>query len=116
SEPEPDTSRRRMHAVVKRVEDLASALNPAAAGAGVDAVSPTTRLAAMLKEALAANTIGGKIDEEARWRAAQDDMRQAQASWSRIGPVPDEVRRDLASRFERACAALMRRGPGRQGA
>ena len=53
------------------------------------ALSPTTRLAAMLKEALASNTIGGKVDEDSRARAAQEDVRQAQASWSRIGPVPE---------------------------
>jgi hypothetical protein len=56
----------------------------------------------MLKEALAANTIGGKVDTESRRRAAQEDIRQAQASWSRVGPVPEEVRRDLADRFQRA--------------
>ena len=31
-----------------------------------------------------------------------EDVRQAQASWSRIGPVPDEARRALADRFQRA--------------
>ena len=43
----------------------------------------------MLKEALAANTIGGKVDEESRLRAATEEARQAQASWARIGPVPE---------------------------
>ena len=43
----------------------------------------------MLKEALAANTIGGKVDEDSRMRAAAEEVRQAQASWSRIGPVPE---------------------------
>ena len=57
----------------------------------------------MLKEALAANTIGGKVEDDSRWRAAAEDVRQAQASWSRIGPVPDDVRRPLADRFQRAC-------------
>ena len=66
------------------------------------ALSPTTRLAAMLKEALAANTIGGKVDDDSRWRAAAEDVRQAQAAWSRIGPVPDagapRARRPLPAR------------------
>ena len=44
----------------------------------------------MLKEALAANTIGGKVDEDSRFRAAAEDVRQAQAAWSRIGLVPEE--------------------------
>jgi hypothetical protein len=65
-------------------------------------VSPTVRLAEMLKEALAANTIGGKVDDSSRLRAAAEEVRQAQANWSRIGPVPDDVRRALADRFQRA--------------
>ena len=32
-------------------------------------------------------------------------LRQAQANWSRIGPVPEEARRALADRFQRAIAA-----------
>jgi hypothetical protein len=61
----------------------------------------------MLKESLAANTIGGKADPEARKRAAQDDVRQAQASWSRIGFVPDEARRELTDRFQRAVREIV---------
>jgi len=105
---DPDANRKRMEALVKRVEDLTAALAPATAGG--DAESPTTKLAAMLKEALAANTIGGKVDEESRWRAAQDEVRQAQSSWLRIGPVPEHARGELAARFERACAAITRAG------
>ena len=72
-------------------------------------VSPTTKLAAMLKEALAANTIGGKVDTDSRMRAANEEVRQAQASWSRIGPVPDEVRRALGDRFQRAIRQIAER-------
>jgi hypothetical protein len=61
----------------------------------------------MLKEALAANTIGGKVDDSVRVRAAVEDVRQAQASWSRIGLVPEEARRALADRFQRACRQIM---------
>ena len=60
----------------------------------------------MLKEALAANTIGGKVDEDSRMRAAAEEVRQAQASWARIGPVPEDVRRALADRFARACRRI----------
>ena len=61
----------------------------------------------MLKEALAANTIGGKVDDDSRWRAAQEDVRQAQASWSRIGPVPDAATpRRSTDRFQRACRRI----------
>jgi hypothetical protein len=98
---DPETNRKRMETLVKRVEDLAASI--ARPETSSDAgLSPTTRLAAMLKEALAANTIGGKVDVDARRRAALEEIRDAQASWSRIGPVPDELRRPLADRFQRA--------------
>jgi len=101
SDLDPDANRRKMEALVTRIEHLAASLRGPSAG-GDEALSPTTRLAEMLKEALASNTIGGKVDHDSRLRAAQEDVRQAQASWSRIGPVPEPVRRALADRFHRA--------------
>ena len=81
-----------MESIVKRDGGAREVARRAAARSADAAVSPTTRLAAMLKEALAANTIGGKVDDDSRYRAADEEVRQAQANWSRIGPVPDEVR------------------------
>ena len=98
---DPDANRKRMEAIVTRMEDLAKSLGGPATAADA-ALSPTTRLAAMLKEALAANTIGGRVDDDSRFRAASEDVRQAQASWSRIGPVPEQTRRALADRLQRA--------------
>ncbi len=115
TELDPNTNRTRMEALVKRVEDLAASLLGAPGAAADTALSPTTRLASMLKEALAANTIGGKVDQESRWRAAQEDVRQAQASWARIGPVAEETRRAFADRFARACRRI-NEGAGRAGA
>jgi hypothetical protein len=104
---DPDANRKRMETLVARMEDLAKSLDgPAAGAAGEAALSPTTRLAAMLKEALAANTIGGKVDDDSRWRAAAEDVRQAQSSWSRIGVVPEAARRSLNDRFQRACRRI----------
>jgi hypothetical protein len=97
---DPEANRRRMEALVKRVEELASSLGGGASDPSAQ-MSPQ-RLASMLKEALAANTIGGKVDVESRRRAAQEDVRQAQASWSRIGHVADDDRRALTERFQRA--------------
>ena len=84
------------------VENFAVKVVDRPASGGDEALSPTTRLAAMLKEALASNTIGGKGDDDSRLRAAQEELRQAQAAFSRIGMVPDEARRPLADRFQRA--------------
>ena len=102
SDLDPDANRKRMEALVRRMEDLAKSVAGPVGSAADAALSPTTRLAAMLKEALAANTIGGKVDDDSRFRAANDEVRQAQAGWSRIGPVPEEARRPLADRFQRA--------------
>ncbi len=127
---DPDANRHRMETLVRRMEELAKSLaGPALAGGTDAALSPTTRLAVMLKEALAANTIGGKVDDDSRFRAAYDEVRQAQASWSRIGPVAEESRRALADRFQRAIRVISDRagqagqagragmagGPGRAG-
>jgi len=68
----------------------------------------------MLKEALAANTIGGKADDDSRARAAQEELRQAQAQFSRIGLVPDDARRQLADRFQRAARKITDRTNPRQ--
>ena len=69
----------------------------------------------MLKEALASNTIGGKVDDESRWRAAGDEVEQARAKWMRIGPVPREVRRALDDRFARAARTITERVTARVG-
>ena len=117
SDLDVDANRKRMESLVRRVEELAGPASPGDASRDA-ALSPTTRLAAMLKEALASNTIGGKVDEESRLRAAAEEVRQAQASWARIGPVPDDVRRALGNRFSRACRKITERagdgGTGRR--
>jgi len=112
SDLDPDANRKRMEALVRRMEELAGSATASGGAAGDAALSPTTRLAAMLKEALAANTIGGKVDEESRVRAAAEEVRQAQASWARIGPVPDDVRRALTDRFARACRRITEKAGG----
>jgi hypothetical protein len=102
SDLDPDANRKKMETIVQRIEALAKSIAGPAATGDDAAISPTTRLAAMLRDALAANTIGGKVDDDTRFRAANDEVRQAQATLSRIGLVPDQVRRALADRFQRA--------------
>lgn len=102
SDMDPESNRKRMEALVGKVEALAASLSGPGSPVSDASVSPTTRLAAMLKEALAANTIGGRPDEDSRLRAAQDELRQAQSAFTRIGIVPDDARRQLTDRFQRA--------------
>jgi hypothetical protein len=112
TELDPEANRRRMEALVHRVEDLARSLGTEP-GADDASLSPAVRLAAMLKEALAANTIGGKPDNVSRARAAEEEVRSAQASWSRIGPVSEDVRCSLADRFQKAISRITERAEGR---
>jgi len=98
---DPETTRKRMEKLVAKVEEFVPA-----AGRQPANLSPTERLAQQLRERLAANTItGGKSAEndESRWRAAEQEVRSAQAQWTRLGPVPAEVAGPLNERFQRAC-------------
>ncbi len=105
SDMDPESNRKRMEALVSKVEALAESLSGKPQAAEAES-SPTSRLAAMLKEALAANTIGGKPDDDSRLRAAQEELRQAQAQFSRLGHVPDDARRQLNDRFQRAARKI----------
>jgi len=90
-----EASRQRMEKLVARVENLV---------AGAEPTQDTPQdLATRLREALAANTIGGRAGDESKWRAMAEEVRQAQASFARLVPVPGETGRQLADRFHKAC-------------
>jgi uncharacterized protein DUF349 len=93
-----EASRQRMEKLVARVENLVSSSEPKQ--------DSTQDLAARLREALASNTIGGRAGEETKWRGIADEVRQAQASFARLVPVPGETGRQLADRFHKACNRL----------
>jgi hypothetical protein len=98
---DPETTRKRMEKLVAKVEEFVPA-----AGRQPANLSPTERLAQQLRERLAANTMtGGQSAEndESRWRAAEQEVRSAQAQWMRLGPVPPDIAGPLNERFERAC-------------
>jgi hypothetical protein len=90
-----EPNRQKMEKLVTRVEGFLAEAAPAAANS-------SQALADMLREALASNTIGGRAGEESKWRSMAEDVRQAQASWSRLGPVPGETGRALNERFHKA--------------
>jgi hypothetical protein len=97
---DPEATRKRMEKLVTRVEELAPEKPRQAAS-----LSPAERLAQQWRERLAANTMtGGKAAEtdDARWRAAEQEIRSAQAQWARLGPVPADVAGPLNERFQRA--------------
>ena len=70
------------------------------------AVTSATSLAAQLKEALAANTIGGSVPDESRWRTMTEEVRDAQAAATRVGALPRGTGRVLNDRFRKACDAF----------
>ena len=95
TELDVEASRQRMEKLVTRVETLVTDAEP-------KQDSPQD-LASRLREALASNTIGGRAGDESKWRALAEDVRQAQASFARLVPVPGETGRQLADRFHKAC-------------
>lgn len=104
-----DANRRRMEDLVARVEKL----TPSGDGAEHSSLSPAARLAATWREALATNTMGGRVAEDGKLKAAAEEVKRAQAAWQRLGYVPEPHRNALEHRFESACRRILaRRGAG----
>jgi hypothetical protein len=108
TELDVEANRDKMEKLCARVEGF---LNDGPAAAP----NSSQALAMMLREALASNTIGGRAAEESKWRAMAEEVRHAQAAWTRLGPVPGDAGRQLSDRFHHACSRffeqLRRRDP-----
>ena len=98
TELDTEAARQKMERLCARVEGFV-----AGAGAAAAPANSSKALAEMLREALAANTIGGRAGEESKWRAMAEEVRQAQSSFSRLAPVPGDAGRQLSERFHKAC-------------
>jgi hypothetical protein len=96
---DPDVTRKRMEKLVARIEELVPSRS-----APSRQLSPAELLAQQWRERLAANTMGGRGPEgdDAKWRAAEQEVRNAQSQWTRLGPVPPDVAGPLNERFQRA--------------
>jgi len=104
SELDVDENLRRLDRLCRQAEGLMEP-EPEA-----PAASPAAILATQLREALAANTIGGR-DTETRRRTLEQETRQLQTEWSGVGYVPEPLAAPLAERFRRALRrALQREG------
>ena len=113
----------RMEKLVGRVEAFLEEVEDSTEG-----LSHTELLAAKLRSALATNAMGGRASEDAKWRAAADTVKDAQAAWQRLAPVKDPQVDALTIRFREACrrvsehsrrssgAPRERRAPERQAA
>jgi hypothetical protein len=96
---DPQTTIKRMENLLAKVEEFAPASGRQAA------LSPAELLAQQWRERLAANTMGGRsaANDEMKWLAAEQEVRSAQAQWTRLGPVPADIAGPLNERFQRAC-------------
>ena len=69
--------------------------------------SQTELLAARLRSALASNAMGGRVNEESKWRSAADAVKEAQSAWQRLGPLSTPEARALDARFRDVCRRVM---------
>ncbi len=98
---DPELTRGKMEKLVAKVEKLL----PTEAAEPAKNLSPAELLARQWRDALAANTMGvgaSRQAEDARQRAAEQEVRSAQAAWARMGPLSPEQRKPLQDRFDRA--------------
>jgi hypothetical protein len=102
-----EQTRRRMKQLCDDVENVTKGVIPAAQLGTTSAAA----LASLLKESLAANTIGGRVNEEAKARAAFERIRRAQQTWRDLGPVLGQEGHQLETRFHRACRRFFEQHP-----
>ena len=65
--------------------------------------SPAVVMARRWREAMASNTIQGKVDERTRWLVVNDEVKKIKAEWKRVCQLPSDERESLQVRFEKAC-------------
>jgi hypothetical protein len=98
---DPEQTKGKMEKLVAKVEKLL----PTESAEPAKNLSPAELLARQWREALAANTMGAgaaRQAEDARQRAAEQEVRSAQAAWARLGPLAPDQRKPLQDRFDRA--------------
>jgi hypothetical protein len=103
---DPEQTKGKMEKLIGKVEKLL----PTEAAEPAKNLSPAELLARQWREALAANTMGAgaaRQAEDARQRAAEQEVRSAQAAWARLGPLRPEDRKPLQERFDRAVRKFM---------
>jgi hypothetical protein len=99
---DPSVVQQRMEKLVAKVEALVGSTREQ-----VDTRSQTELLAAKLRSAFATNAMGGRVNEEGKWRAATEAVKDAQASWQRLVLPATAEARSLEHRFKDACRKIM---------
>ena len=107
SDIDPQRNRLALERLCERVEALLEdALPPSTSGG-----SPAEILAARLRDALASNTMGARVDPEVKRRADADEVKRAQTARRAVGVVPGDVGRQLSDRFRVACDRFFKQQP-----
>ncbi len=104
---DPDRNRAALERLCERVEALLEEAAPSTS----EGQTPAEILAAQLRDALASNTMGARVDTEAKRRADTDVVKRAQSERRALGVVPSEVGRQLSDRFRAACDRFYQRNP-----
>lgn len=95
---DPANALQRLEKLTAKVEALLEDVPEAKTG-----LSPTEALAAKLRSALASNAMGGRASDENKWRAASDNVKDAQSTWDRLSPIAGPEAAALEPRFRAAC-------------
>ena len=103
---DPAQRLKRFERLCKRAEALVATAPSGAAG-----VSPAELLARKWRAQLAANTMGARVDEEAKRRAAREDVKRLQVERRRLGTLTGSEADALQARFQRACDRVFRENP-----
>ena len=106
TEHDPAQRLKQLERLCKRAEALVAAESRDAAAA-----SPAELLARKWRAQLAANTMGVRVDEEAKRRAAREDVKRLQAERRRLGALTGSEADALQARFQRACDRVFRENP-----
>jgi Domain of Unknown Function (DUF349) len=98
---DPEANRQKRERLCDRIEALLAKTE-----AGTTAATSSVSLADQLRNALAANALGGKAVQEARGQALGEELKTLRAAWNRVGPVPSAAGAELQARFDRCASRL----------
>ncbi len=101
---DPARQLRQLERLCQRAEALVSDAPETVAKA-----SPAELLARRWREQLANNTMGVRVDEGARRRAAVEEIKRLQVERRRLGQIPGDDARQFGARFQRACDRALQR-------
>ncbi|HUF23891.1 MAG TPA: DUF349 domain-containing protein [Vicinamibacterales bacterium] len=110
SDLDPEAALKRMEKLCVKAEALAEEAEP---GERAAPLSQAEALAAKLRQALAANTFGGRAAED-RGPSMADQIRDLQAAWQRLLIPHTDAARAMDDRFKRAVATAREKSKARR--